>query len=300
MNQPIQNGLVEPLVSIVMPSLNQARFINDAIDSIFSQEYRKVELIVADGGSTDDTVGCLAERQSTDARLRWVSAKDTGPAQAINSALKLVRGTVVGWLNSDDIYALGAVQRAVTTLQANPKWLMIYGHGEHVDDLGMRLHSYPTLPPDTPISQFTEGCFICQPTVFTRRTLWKLLGPLDENLKTAFDFEYWLRAFSAFPERIGFVDAVQAHSRLHAGCITVRMRRTIALEGMQVLARHLGSAPKEWLLTYVNELLAAPDGANIDDIRVQVDDALSVVHQWLPEGDLPELRLILEKLLVTL
>lgn len=148
------------------------------------------------------------------------------------------------------------------------------------------------------VSQFAEGCFICQPTVFTRRTLWQLLGPLDGNLKAAFDFDYWLRAFVAFPDRIGFVDVVQAYSRLHAGCITVRMRRTVALEGMQVLARHLGSAPKEWLLTYVNELLAAPEVSATLDVRAHVDETLSVAQQWLRQDDLPELKLILKKLLV--
>ncbi|MDP1547478.1 MAG: glycosyltransferase family 2 protein [Anaerolineales bacterium] len=287
-----------PLVSVVMPSLNQVEFIGAAIDSVLGQDYPHLELIVADGGSTDGTVELLAARQSADARLHWQSGKDTGPAQAINSALKLVRGTVVGWLNSDDLYAPGAIRRAVTALQANPKWLLVYGHGVHVDGFGLPLHRYPTLPPATPITQFAEGCFICQPTVFARRTLWQLLGPLDQSLKAAFDFEYWLRTFSAFPGRIGFVDATQAHSRLHAGCITVRMRRTVAMEGMQVLARHLGSAPKEWLLTYVNELLADPEVAGTLDMRAHVDETLAVARQWLRQDDLPGLKLILKKLLV--
>lgn len=285
-----------PLVSVVMPSLNQVGFIGAAIDSVLGQSYPHLELIVADGGSTDGTLELLAARQSADARLRWHSGRDTGPAQAINSALTLVRGTVAGWLNSDDLYAPSAIQRAVTALQANPKWLMVYGHGVHVDCLGAPLHGYPTFLPATPMAQFAEGCFICQPTVFSRRTLWRLLGPLDENLKAAFDFEYWLRAFSTFPERIGFVDAVQAHSRLHAGCITMRMRRTVALEGMQVLARHLGSAPKEWLLTYVNELLAAPDKTGIVDVQAHVAETLNIAKQWLRQEDFPELRLILKEL----
>ena len=165
---------------------------------------------------------------------------------------------MVGWLNSDDVFVMGAVRRAVDVLQVNPAWLMVYGHGQHIDSNGRLLSHYPTLPPSTPVTQFAEGCFICQPTVFSRRSMWLLLGKLDESLKAAFDFDYWLRAFLAFPDRIGFVDAVQACSRLHDECITLRLRRTVALEGMQVLARHLGSAPKEWFLTYVNDLLAMP------------------------------------------
>ena len=63
-----------------------------------------------------------------------------------------------------------------------------------------------------------------------------LLGPLNETLKTTFDYEYWLKAFRGFPERIGFVDHVLAYSRLHQDCITVKQRRQVALEGIQLLS----------------------------------------------------------------
>lgn len=287
-----------PLVSVVMPSLNQARFIDTAIDSVLGQDYPNIELIVADGGSDDGTVDLLRKRKAADVRLRWFSGRDSGPAQAINAALVHVRGTFVGWLNSDDVYAPGAVLRAVGALQANPAWLMVYGHGQHVDGAGKPLNNYPSLPPSTPITQFSEGCFICQPTVFFRRSIWVLLGKLDESLKTAFDFDFWLRAFKACPQRIGFVDAVQAYSRLHEECITVRMRRTVILEGMEVLARHLGSAPKEWLLTYVNELLAIhPDQRGVDDLKGHIADTLTEARQWLRNDDLVKLELKLAELL---
>ena len=286
-----------PLVSVVMPSLNQARFIRAATDSVLGQDYPNIELIVADGGSEDGTVDLLKAR-AADSRLRWFSSKDSGPAQAINSALAQVRGTVVGWLNSDDVFVMGAVRRAVDALQANQAWLMVYGHGQHIDSDGRLLNNYSTLPPSTPVAQFAEGCFICQPTVFSQRSMWILLGKLDESLKTAFDFDYWLRAFLAFPGRIGFVDAVQACSRLHDECVTLRLRRTVALEGMQVLARHLGSAPKEWFLTYVNELLAMPlDQRIIRDLRKHVIDTLAEARPWLEQDNLRELELSLDKLL---
>ena len=286
------------LVSIVMPSLNQAKFIGRAIDSVLAQDYPNIELIVADGGSDDGTVEVLKARQAADARLRWSSQPDSGPAAAVNAALAQVRGTVVGWLNSDDVYASGALRRAVEALESNPNWLMVYGHGQHVDGEGKVFDDYPTLPPSTPIAKFAEGCFICQPTVFFRRSAWVLLGKLDEHLKTAFEFDYWLRAFHAFPQRIGFVDALQAQSRLHAGSITLRMRRAVILEGMQVLARHLGSAPKAWFLTYENELLALPAGERgVGDLKAHLFETLAVAGVWLKREDLRELELNLEGLL---
>ena len=275
-----------PLVTVVMPTLNQADFINAAIDSVFGQDYPAIELLVADGGSTDGTLELLKSRQATDSRLRWFSQQDEGPAEAINNALSKARGTIIGWLNSDDLYAPGAVSRAVNCMQLDGGLLMVYGQGQHVNGEGQYLSDYPTLPPSTSIKQFSEGCFICQPTVFFRRTMPLLLGKLDENLKTAFDFDYWLRAFIAFQERIGFVNEVQAYSRLHEACITLRMRRTVALEGMQVLAKYLGHAPKAWLLTYVEELLASSLQNDVGNSkRADVMSALEIASEWLTLED---------------
>lgn len=276
----------QPLVSVVMPSYNQVGFIEAAIRSVLEQDYPNIELIVADGGSDDGTVDLLKALQMNDGRLRWFSRRDSGPSQAINAALDKALGTVVGWLNSDDLYTSGAVRRAVDAFQANPMWLMVYGQGQHIDGNDKRLNNYPTLPPSTSVIRFAEGCFICQPTVFFQRALWVLLGNLDENLKTAFDFDYWLRGFLAFPDRIGFVDALQAYSRLHDGCITLRMRRVVILEGMQVLDRHLGSAPKEWLLTYAEELISGRAIVS-EDISIR-DEVLSAVYeatQWMRGRD---------------
>jgi len=105
---------------------------------------------------------------------------------------------------------------------------------------------------------FADGCFICQPTVCFRRTMTVLLGDLDVTLAAAFDFEYWLRAFGAFPDRIGYIGSVQAQSRLHEGCITRRNRRDVAVESTRVLARHLGWEPAHWVLTYLEEMQQDP------------------------------------------
>jgi glycosyltransferase involved in cell wall biosynthesis len=280
-----------PLVSVVMPSLNQARFLDAAIASVLEQDYPHLELIVADGGSTDGSMPVLERWQAKDARLRWFSRPDRGPAHALNDALAQVRGLVVGWLNSDDLYAPGAIARALAVLWASPDCLLAYGRGWHVDGEGALLDEYPTLPPATPVERFADGCFICQPTVFFKRSLHVLLGPLDESLQTAFDFEYWLRAFLAFPERISFVDAVQAYSRLHADCITLRLRRKVAMEGMRVLAQHLGSAPQHWLLTYMNELQAqAPDNLEALDLRGQMEAAINEAAAWLKPQALEDLK----------
>jgi len=111
------------------------------------------------------------------------------------------------------------------------------------------------LPPSASIKKFADGSFICQPTVFFRREVFDEVGLLDESLKTAFDLDLWLRIFKRYRKnQIGFINRVQAYSRLHDQCLTKRLRQTVALESMQVIAKHLGSAPGHWILTYFDEL----------------------------------------------
>lgn len=274
-----------------MPSLNQAQFIRAALDSVLGQSYNNLELIVADGGSQDDTVDILKRYQQTDSRLRWFSEQDNGPAAALNKAFLKVRGTHIGWLNSDDVYAPETITAVMAYWNDNPQDLMVYGHGQHIDSKGNVLGDYPSLPANTSVNQFAEGCFICQPTVFFQRSMYIMLGRFDERLKTSFDFEYWLRAFNHVPERIGFIDRAMAYSRLHDSCITQTMRRTVALEAVSVLHQHLGYAPAHWLLTYFDEYLN--QFAALDDKEMQQQHLLATIDEaaeYLSLGVIRELK----------
>jgi cellulose synthase/poly-beta-1,6-N-acetylglucosamine synthase-like glycosyltransferase len=294
------NNMASPLVTVLMPTLNQAEFIQSAIDSVLAQSHNNLELVVMDGGSTDATLSILESIGKQDARLRYFSQTDTGPAQALNRAMAKARGTIIGWLNSDDLYVEGAVARAVAYFSANPAALMVYGEGQHIDREGVVFETYPTLPSSTPVTRFAQGCFICQPTVFFKRTMPLLLGPFDETLKCSFDFEYWLRAFKAFPERIGYLWEVQAQSRFYAGTITMRQRRAVALEGVQVLQRHLGEAPKEWLLTYVDEVLASAElQQGIPDLAAHFAAFFEEAAAWVAPGEIRLAQQLMHKRLHT-
>lgn len=281
-------------VSIIMPSYNQAQFLPQALDSVLSQCWPDVELIVMDGGSTDGSQDILQTYHQRDPRLRWWSAPDKGPADALNKALAKVRGTLVGWLNSDDCYTQGAIRRAAAAMQQQPQWMLCYGWGEHINAQGDYINDYPTLPARHTkqaivpgAHHFQQSCFICQPTVFFKTVMPKLIGPLNDGLKCAFDFDYWLRAFNAFPGRIGFVPAVQAQSRLHDDCITQNQRRQVALEAMQVLARHQGSAPGHWLQTYRNE--QRQKGINATALKTELHELLQQVRPWMQAAEWQQL-----------
>lgn len=245
-------------VSVVMPSFNHAAFIGEAVESVLSQGHPAVELRVLDGGSQDGTRAVLdSVRVPPGKTFLWRSAPDRGQADAVNTGWRQVAGDVIGWLNSDDLYAPGAVERAVAHFAAHPDHMMVYGEAIWIDGAGRTIGRYPTERPEGGIERFLKGCFICQPTVFLRRAALERIGLLDEDLHSAMDFDLWVRAFRAFPGRIGFIPALQAMSRLHGMTKTERDRARVMVEGMTVLARHFGSAPPAWIHSYVGEALAA-------------------------------------------
>ena len=281
----------DELVSVIMPSFNQADFIKQSVECVFDQSYQNVELVVFDGGSSDGSCTILETLSKRYEGLRWRSEADRGPAHALNKALRASRGTIIGWLNSDDLYAPGAIAAAVEFFTHQTDMIMLYGRGQHIDVQGDPLSPYPTRPPTAGLEAFAKGCFICQPTVFFRRTLSTLLGPLNEDLGTTFDYEYWLRAFSAFPQRIGFIDELMASSRLHDACITMRQRQVVALEGVKLCSEILGRSEPHWLTTYFEEMFKlSPQERGFDDFNAHCLETLSLAAEYLNSVDFERLR----------
>ena len=284
------------LVSILMPLLNQACFLRKALDSILAQSHSDLELIVMDGASTDGSLGIMREYAERDSRIRWSSAADSGPAEAVNRAASKATGDIIGWLNADDMYEPGAVEHALAHYRTHPESVMVYGHAELIDANKQPLGHYPTKNASTPLAAFAEGCFICQPTVFMRREAWQELGGLDASLQASFDFDLWVRAFKAWPGRIGFLDRTLAYSRQHDATITHTKRRVVALEALGLLRKHLGITPANWILNHFEEILAAcPSGtgkAPKDEIRSVLEEAEALLSlterqkaRWWVESD---------------
>ena len=225
-----------------MPCRNAGPYLQEAITSVLRQP-ECLELVVADGGSSDGSLEELERWAQSDSRVRIVSRSDSGAADALNKSFRAARGTLIGWLNSEDVYPPGALARAVTALNAHPQWLMLYGEGNEFNSSTGFQQRYPTLPPSTGMESFRSHCFICQPSVVFRRSMGLMLGPFDTHWKTSFDFDYWLRAFEAFPHRIGYIPHLQGRTRLHEDTITNTQRSRADLESIELVARHFGSAP---------------------------------------------------------
>lgn len=241
-------------VSVLMPSLNPGPYLDEAIASALAQPELH-ELLIADGGSDSATLACLEAWARRDTRLRWWSQADRGPADALNEALARSNGDWIGWLNADDLYQPGALGRALALLEHEPQWRMVYGHGQHIDAAGQFLELYPSRLPEEGITAFQDGCGICQPTVLMHRGFLDQIGGFDPKWRVCFDLDLWLRAFAAAPEAIGFVPALQASTRLHAGTITARQQGQVNLESAALLQRSLGQVAEHWLASAAREFL---------------------------------------------
>ena len=164
-----------PLVSIITPSFNQARYLEDTIRSVLGQDYPRVEYSIIDGASSDGSVDII--RKYADKLTWWVSEKDSGQAEAINKGFVRAQGEIVAWLNSDDTYLPEAISAAVKAFQKNPDVVLVYGNLLAIDEHGQTIN----LLNYNQLSLKDLLCFqiIGQPAVFFRREALEKVGNLD-------------------------------------------------------------------------------------------------------------------------
>ena len=179
-----------PLVSVVVPSFQQGRFLEEALRSVLEQEYQPLEVLVVDGGSTDESVDVI--QRYGDRLAWWVSEPDRGQAHALNKGFERARGEVLGWLASDDALVPGAVPRAVDELQRDSDALLVYGEALFVDVDGREIFALEPRPYDVEAMVSRCANHVVQPGSLFRRRAWELAGPLNEEGHYLFDFEFAL------------------------------------------------------------------------------------------------------------
>lgn len=180
-----------PLVSIIVPSFNQGRYIRETIDSILAQDYRPLELLVFDGGSKDETVEVLRSYGSR-GELRWVSEPDKGVVDAVNKGLAAARGTIQAIQSSDDTYLPGAISSAVAAFEADPQLALVYGDVEYIDATS-RLRDRTRLRPWSLEEYVGKRTFIPQPAAFFTKAAADAAGPWRSEISYAADAEFYLR-----------------------------------------------------------------------------------------------------------
>jgi glycosyltransferase involved in cell wall biosynthesis len=177
----------------VIPSLNQGQYLEETIISVLGQQYPNLEIIVMDGGSTDNTVQIL-KKYSCQISY-WESKKDNGQADAINRGMSLSSGEILCWLNSDDMYLSG------TLLDIGKRFYgrtdrshFIYGASVKMEQSDGELNSAALTA--APFEKFalTYNDFIVQPSAFWTRKLWQCAGELNTNYEYVLDWEWFIRA----------------------------------------------------------------------------------------------------------
>ena len=232
-----------PLVSVLTPSYNQARWLAENLGSVACQTYPAIEHLVMDGGSADGSVELL---QQTDG-VTWASEPDEGQSHALNKAFAASTGEIVGWLNSDDAFwDCRVVADVVAFFAEHPDVDVVFGHAAHVNEDGLLLHFF-RVPAYGTGSLLRRYDYIVQPAVFVRR---RVLAEtlVDESYHFTMGYELWLR-LAASGARFARIDRVLAIDRAQRARKSMNLLDTLAEDMARLRSTYgvAGSKPSRLL-----------------------------------------------------
>lgn len=238
-----------PKISIVTPSFNQAAFIEEALWSVKRQDYPNVEHIVMDGASTDGTVEILRRYSAQPGweHLHWISEPDRGQTHAINKGFACATGDILAYLCADDTYQLETFSFVSQYFAKRLDVDIVYGECCFIDERGAFLRRKRPIPFSK--RKLLKMNYVWQPTVFLRSVVWRQVGPFNEELHYAMDYEYWLRSLERC--RFDAVDRHLANYRWHRNSKTVSQERKQLVEAYQVARRFGGGGLISWYLHHL-------------------------------------------------
>ena len=183
-----------PKISIITPSYNQGQFLERTILSVLNQNYPNIEIIIIDGGSTDESVSVIKKYEQQLAY--WISEKDKGTYDANNKGLTKVTGDFWCIVNSDDILLPNAINNLVQAISEHPDQKWFAGGVKYIDELDyVTGEQIPEKPEPIAGYTFLHGCWISHPTVFLHRDIIQEIGLFEK--RHLMDMNYWLRMEAA-------------------------------------------------------------------------------------------------------
>ncbi len=236
-----------PKISVVIPSFNQGRFIEQTIKSVIDQHYPNLELIVVDGGSTDNTLDVI--RKYEQYLSWWVSEPDTGQTAAVNKGFEKSTGAIMAWLNSDDVMVPGVLRFIAEYFVSNPKTQVVYGNRILINEGGLEIGRWVLPRHSDRVLKWID--FVPQETLYWTREAWNLTGgKLDEAFRFAMDWDFLLRLI-AIKIEIQHLPHFLGMFRIHQLQKTSNQMSTVGQKEIQLLRyRELGFYPKRWQVNF--------------------------------------------------
>jgi glycosyltransferase involved in cell wall biosynthesis len=224
-----------PRFSVVIPTLNQAETIEDTLLSLIHQNYPNLEIIVADGGSSDATASVLNRyREHLNALL---PGPDTGQSNAINKGFARASGEIFFWLNSDDYLLPDTLWRVAACFQADADLEFAVGAGDVISLDHHFLRHIPPLPMDeATMLNWKNDQWVMQQCCFWKNTLWQSVGGVDEQLHLLMDYDLWFR-FSR-RTKAAMINEKLAVMRYYPDAKTVKQRSKTSEELAYVYAKN--------------------------------------------------------------
>ena len=199
-------------VTIITVCFNTADTIEDTVKSIISQDYKNIEHIIVDGGSTDETLDII--NRCADNTVKVISEPDNGIYDAMNKGVKLAIGDIIGFLNSDDVYSHNRVLSDVVYSMERNNLDSVFGDIAYVHPNNpnriIRYYSSKDFKP----SKLTIGCMPAHPTLFFKKYVYKKYGLFKIDYQIAGDFEYVARVFTKGAIRFAYIPKVMVKMKI--------------------------------------------------------------------------------------
>jgi glycosyltransferase involved in cell wall biosynthesis len=195
---------------VVTPSYNTGRFIEETLRSVQEQDYPRVEHIVLDSGSTDETPEILARFPS----VRLIRPAPGGVSEKVNHGFEIAQGEIIAWINADDYYLPGAISKAVAALRDRPEAALVYCNYLHVDEDSVEVERERSKQAGLR-ELLEERNWVPHQTAFMRREALDQVGAVNTRYPLVQDWDLWIRIAKEFP--IVWVDDWWAAFRVSRG-----------------------------------------------------------------------------------